>query len=268
MGSYRSQYQSYYRTLINKNYLLNKNYSYSRRTNSFDKGKSSYNSNSKILKRLLRELVGVFCLLIIVLSCKLIKLPWTTNFYRYCKLVVDYNYDYNDIYTSVTSLNMEKVRTVIDNYIDTIKSDITGESTIKDTIGKSFVEPAKGKIIRPYGETVDNVTKKKTFHYGIDIELPVDTEIKSCSDGTVKYVGEDKDHGKYIIIYHGLGVETKYGNLKEMKVEVGKSVKSGEIIATSGDDDHSKIPHLHFELIYMADNKDPQDYLKFSSDPK
>ena len=42
-----------------------------------------------------------------------------------------------------------------------------------------------------------------------------------------------------IIIYHGLGVETKYGNLKEMP-EVGKSVKSGEIIATSGDDDHSK----------------------------
>lgn len=260
MGSYRSQYQSYYRTLVNRKYTDN------RKTSSYSNSKPSQNENSKLLNRLLRELVGVFCLLVIVLVCKMVKLPWTTDFYRYCKLIVDYSYDYNEIYTNITSLKMEEISSSIFNYIDNLKSDISGESTIKETIGNSFVEPAKGKIIRPYGESVDNVTKKKTFHYGIDIEVPEDTEIKSCSEGTVKYVGEDKEYGKYIIIDHGLGVETKYANLKEMKVEVGKSVKSGEIIGTSGSYSDPEVPHLHFELIYMADNKNPQEYLKFSSD--
>ncbi|NLZ48525.1 MAG: M23 family metallopeptidase [Clostridiales bacterium] len=260
MGSYRSQYQSYYSSLVNNKHSTN------RRTNYYPKSNSVQNSNSKLLKRLLRDLVGVFCLLSIILFCKLVKLPWTIEFYRYCKFMVDYSYDYNEIYTNITSLNMEQISETINNYIETIKSGITGESTIKDTIGNSFVEPVKGKIIRPYGDSVDNVTNKKTFHYGIDIEVPVDTEIKSCADGTVKYLGENEEYGKYIIIDHGLGVETKYANLKEMKVEVGKSVKAGEVIATSGSDSEFETPHLHFELIYMADNKDPQEYLKFSSE--
>lgn len=261
MGSYRYQYQNYYKSLVNKKYSPNKS------ANSFTKSNSvQNNSSSKILNRLLRELVGVFCLLLIVLLCKIVKVPWTTEVYRYCRFIVDYSYDYNEIYSRITNLNMEEISGTIHSYIDNLKSDITGENTIKETIGNSFVEPVEGKIIRPYGESVDSSTDKKTFHYGIDIEIPIDTEIKSCADGTVKYVGEDKEYGKYIIIDHGLGVESKYANLKEMKVEVGKSVKSGDIIATSGSDYESQVPHLHFELIYMADNKDPQEYLKFSSD--
>ncbi len=260
MGSYRSQYQAYYKSLVNQRYLPN------RRANSFAKSKKSQNKNSKLLNRLLRELVGVFCLVIIVLFCKLIKSPWTTEFYRYCKLIVDYSYDYNELYTSITNLNIDNINSTISSYIEEIKANITGEATIKETIGRSFVEPVKGKIIKPYGESVDKATNKNNFHYGIDIEAPIDTEVKSCADGTVKYVGEDKEYGKYIIVDHGLGVETKYGNLKEMKVEVGASVNSGDVIATIGNNDDSKVPHLHFELIYMADNKDPQEYLQFSSD--
>lgn len=67
--------------------------------------------------------------------------------------------------------------------------------------------------------------------------------------------------GNYILIDHGDGIETKYGHLKEIKVKKGDVVKAGSIIALSGNTGKSTAPHLHFEFLYMGENKDPKEFI-------
>ncbi len=57
--------------------------------------------------------------------------------------------------------------------------------------------------------------------------------------------------GNYIIIDHQNGEYSFYGHLSEgsIKVEIGDTVKQGEVIARVGNTGHSDAPHLHFHLM-------------------
>ncbi|RHW66771.1 M23 family peptidase, partial [Clostridium botulinum] len=94
----------------------------------------------------------------------------------------------------------------------------------------------------------------------IDIDAKENTEVLASFGGTVKECGEDKELGKYILLDHGQGIETKYAHLNKIKVKKGEEVKKGKDIAESGNTGKSTGAHLHFEIIYMGENKNPQDY--------
>jgi murein DD-endopeptidase MepM/ murein hydrolase activator NlpD len=258
MGSYNSQYQSYYASLLK-----------SRRNNPYNRGTSASKSSepfdkNRLMKRMLRELIGVFCLIIIVLACKIIKTPQTISVYNYCKEIVSYNYDYKAAFENLKSVNLQELSGKIQDYIENVKSGITGEETIKEKIGREFSAPLQGNIISGYGTRIDPVTNNNTFHYGVDIDAAEGTEVLSCNAGVVKFIGEDDILGKYIVIDHGIGVETKYANLKEITVENGMAVDDGEVIAFSGSSPEENIPQLHFELLYMGENKNPEEYIRLT----
>lgn len=258
MGSYNSQYQSYYSSLAK-----------SRRNNPYSRGTpSSKSSNpldkSRLMKRVFRELIGVFCLVIIVLVCKIIKTPETNSIYTYCKDIVNYNYDYNTALEGLKGLDLQEVSSKIQDYIDNAKSQITGEDSFKDKISSEFIAPVQGEIISGYGSRLDPATDSNTFHYGVDIAVSEGSEVKCSASGVVKFIGEDDILGKYITIDHGIGVETKYANLKEIKVENGDSVESGEVIALTGAGYETKTLALHFELLYMGENKNPEEYIRLT----
>lgn len=262
MGSYNSQYQSYYASL-----------SKSRRNNPYSRGaSSSSNSNplarNRIVKRIFRELVGVFCLLIIILACKVVKTPETIEVYNYCKDIVNYNYDYKAAFESIKTVNLQEVSGKIEDYIENIKAQITGEQTYKDKINNEFIIPVQGEVTLGYGTTKNPETDSNIFHYGIDIATEENAKVVSSSEGVVKFIGEDAALGKYLIIDHGIGIETKYGNLKDIKVENGAGVAAGEVIAEVGSSAETETPHLHFELLYMGENKDPEEYINFMSIPQ
>ncbi len=58
--------------------------------------------------------------------------------------------------------------------------------------------------------------------------------IEAMDDGKVCAVGITPYLGKYIVIDHGYGLRTWYATLGETNVEVGDSIKRGQIIAKSG----------------------------------
>lgn len=261
MGSYNSQYQSYYSTLQRGN----RNRQYGNRVPS--KGNARTLNKNFLVRRLFQELIGVLCLFLIVLICKIVKTPQTIQFYGYCKNVVSYNYDYKSLYQSVRNVNINELSSSIEDYIDKLKSDITGEKTIKEKVISEFIPPLNGKIISAFGNRVNPVTKKSEFHYGVDIEAAVGTEVKSCSGGYVKFIGEDDTLGKYVLIDHGIGIETKYADLKEIKVKKDDKVKEGDTIALSGNGGESASPQLHFELLYMGESKNPEEYIRLTYIP-
>ncbi|MGO5066005.1 MULTISPECIES: M23 family metallopeptidase [unclassified Clostridium] len=253
---YNSQYEEYYNSLKNRKNtnLRNNNYIYG---GSNDR-RGNFNS-SFFQKRIVRDLVGVFLLLVFVLGIKAFSNPKTQMVYNYSKKIVNENYDYKKVINKAKDLDVKFLEDKLLKYIDTFKSKVTGEKTVEEIISDDFILPVNGKVTSKYGEREDPVNKKKAFHKGIDIDAKENTEVLSSFNGTVKECGEDKELGKYIILDHGQGIETKYAHLNKIKVKKGEEIKKGKTIAESGNTGKSTGAHVHFEVIYMGENKNPQD---------
>ncbi len=123
---------------------------------------------------------------------------------------------------------------------------------------KLAVTPIEGRITSRYG--VSSSIRKST-HTGLDISAVQGTDIKVLADGTVTFASYNGSYGKLVKIDHGNGVETWYAHTSKMYVNVGDTVKAGDVIAAVGSTGNSTGPHLHLEIRVNGEHVDPQDYL-------
>ena len=99
---------------------------------------------------------------------------------------------------------------------------------------------------------------KKPPHLGIDLKAPLGTPILSSQSGKVVYAGQQfTGYGKVIIIEHDSQWTSLYSHLSQIKVKLGQIVRQGQVIGAVGSTGRSTGPHLHFEILYKKQNKDP-----------
>jgi len=122
--------------------------------------------------------------------------------------------------------------------------------------------PVEGRITDRFGYRKDPFTRKKTFHYGLDIAADVGTSIKASASGKVTYVDYTYATGRTVKIDHGNGFITVYGHCSRILVEPGQQVKKGDVIAKVGSTGRSTGPHCHFEIHLYGTAIDPLDYLE------
>lgn len=103
-----------------------------------------------------------------------------------------------------------------------------------------------------------------TPHNGIDLAVPVGTEIKAPADGTVERIWTDDAGGGYSMrLRHGANLVTGYAHLSGYLVTAGQQVSRGQPIATSGGKPgapgagRSSGPHLHFVVRRDGSTIDP-----------
>jgi murein DD-endopeptidase MepM/ murein hydrolase activator NlpD len=122
----------------------------------------------------------------------------------------------------------------------------------------------------PYGMPLDGWVSKGFIedpkslggaHPGIDIAASLGKEVKSTASGEVKFAGWDDYYGKLIIIDHKNGYQTYYGHNSELRVSKNEKVKSGQVIALSGNSGRSSAPHLHYEIKKNRVSVDPGKYI-------
>ncbi|MDE3089125.1 MAG: M23 family metallopeptidase [Chloroflexota bacterium] len=110
-----------------------------------------------------------------------------------------------------------------------------------------------------------HITQKFWSHHpGIDIGAPKGTPIYAADSGYVVVAGWDQERVSYgfmILINHGNGYITRYGHLSSFNVEVGDSVKKGQLIGRVGSTGNSTGPHLHFEIIKDGVRRNPFSFL-------
>ena len=94
-------------------------------------------------------------------------------------------------------------------------------------------------------------------HPGIDIAVPTDSYIRAAGSGRVGRAEEDPVYGRYILLDHGNGYETRYGHASLILVEEGATVRRGEVIGLTGSTGQSTAPHLHFEVLRNGIAVDP-----------
>lgn len=98
-------------------------------------------------------------------------------------------------------------------------------------------------------------------HKGIDLStrsqiLP----ISATAAGTVVEATYHDDFGYYVKIDHGNGFTTLYAHNSENLVEVGDTVKKGDVIAMTGSTGMSTGIHCHYEIQLNGIYQNPKDY--------
>ncbi|MEG1719351.1 MAG: peptidoglycan DD-metalloendopeptidase family protein [Clostridia bacterium] len=133
--------------------------------------------------------------------------------------------------------------------------------TKKHSLPEKIYVPTDNVITSPFGERTDPINFKKSFHTGVDLRAPLDTEIHSIMSGTIEEVGESRVFGNYIVVKHKKGFSSFYAHLSNVLVSKGDMVKANKVIALSGTTGRSTGPHLHFELRYDDKYTNPCLYL-------
>ena len=82
-------------------------------------------------------------------------------------------------------------------------------------------------------------------HKGVDLNAPMGTPVYSMNKGVVKFATSTRNYGMTILVDHGVGLQTVYMHLSEIKVTNGQAVEKGELLGLSGDTGYVLNPHLH-----------------------
>jgi hypothetical protein len=130
---------------------------------------------------------------------------------------------------------------------------------LSDRFDCSYVPPIKGLVTSPFGP------RRRNFHCGIDLDLETGDTVVSAFDGTVRIARMSNGYGNVVVIRHNNGLETLYGHLSELKVQVGQHVSGGDLIGLGGNTGRSTGSHLHFELRFRGKPINPESVISFKS---
>ncbi len=109
-------------------------------------------------------------------------------------------------------------------------------------------------------------TRWGRLHAGTDFAGPVGTPIYSTADGVVTHAGWSSGYGRLIKIQHEFGIETRYGHLNAIRVNVGQRVSRGDRIGDMGNSGRSTGPHLHYEVRVGGNAVNPMIYIRAGQD--
>lgn len=241
MGSYNSEYESYYAKIMGKKRgpdSYRKDYSVGNLT-----GTQSKNVGDIIIKRVIQELAGAFILFMLIFMFKMIKTPETITAYAMAKDIVSKGYSVEDTINYAKTMDLSSIKSSAEVYVEDIKEKLGAGDSIKERSKENFIKPLLGEY-KVYDE------KQKIY----SVSVSEATDVNSVYDGKVKKVGEDETLGKYMIIDNGSGIETVYGGLAELALKEDQDVAKGEMIGKVSSS-------FLFQLKYMGEGRNIEDYM-------
>ncbi len=120
----------------------------------------------------------------------------------------------------------------------------------------------RGWISSYYGMRTNPFTGKLQFHKGMDFAAKAGSNILAVAGGVVTWSSKRYGYGNLVEINHGNGYVTRYGHNKENLVNVGDTVKKGQIVSLMGSTGRSTGPHVHFEVLQNGRQIDPQRFVQ------
>ena len=143
--------------------------------------------------------------------------------------------------------------------------DSSAASIVKEpTSSVSLTKPLNGEIVTKFsGDTLifHPTLNQWETHDGVDIapKDSKDTEVLAALSGTVEKIDSDQTKGLVITLSHNNSQKTVYAGLKEISVEEGARVSSGQLIGKVGTPafEADLGDHVHFEYIKNGKFVDP-----------
>lgn len=119
-----------------------------------------------------------------------------------------------------------------------------------------------GYVTSRYGYRIDPFTGRDSFHPGLDIGVPLGTQVHAVAAGVVTYAGVRDGYGKVVEIDHGDGYMTRYAHNSALLAYVGEHVHAGQVISDAGSTGRSTGPHVHFEVWHNGKLVNPTSYVR------
>ena len=124
-----------------------------------------------------------------------------------------------------------------------------------------YISSGFGVRLDPFANTGGETGLMET-HTGVDICNAEGTPIQATADGTVEEAGPISGYGNAVILRHTDQLETLYGHMSEVKVQVGQKVSRGDIIGLMGHTGRATGNHCHYEVRVGGRPVNPLPYLK------
>jgi len=124
----------------------------------------------------------------------------------------------------------------------------------------------KGKLILPVKGTITNRfgTRRpdsKMLWKGLFLRTSAGQAVKSVAAGQVVFADWLRGFGNLLIVDHGKGYMSLYGNNESLHKQVGDTLRGGDTIAIVGNSGGNEISGLYFELRHKSKPFDPLKWL-------
>ena len=120
--------------------------------------------------------------------------------------------------------------------------------------------PYRGKVVVRYGNSVDPVTRLKSFSPGISIRGEPGGIVRSIASGTIAYSGELRGYGKFVIINHDNQYYTTYAGLGKVLVSQGQHIQVQTGVGEAAADGIMKL-----EIRKGRESLDPVEWIRIES---
>jgi septal ring factor EnvC (AmiA/AmiB activator) len=118
--------------------------------------------------------------------------------------------------------------------------------------------PVKGRVSNKFGTRRPDST---ALWKGWFVRAPAGQEVKAVAPGQVVFADWLRGFGNLLIIDHGKGYMSLYGNNETLYKQVGDTLHAGEVIATSGNSGGNEDSGLYFELRHEGKPMDPAKWV-------
>lgn len=116
--------------------------------------------------------------------------------------------------------------------------------------------PVQGEITSPFGSRRHPITGVQGNHNGVDIAVPVGTEVPAAMGGEIIRVWNADAGGLSVKVKYDDGTVAGFAHLSEQPIREGR-FNAGDIIAVTGNSGRSTGPHLHYTLTRDGQKIDP-----------
>jgi len=119
--------------------------------------------------------------------------------------------------------------------------------------------PVAGELLGRFGAPRAG---QGTSWRGVFIRAASGTEVRAVSDGAVVYSDWLRGYGNLLIVDHGSGYLSVYGNNDALYKETGDVVRTGEAIASVGASGSEPESGLYFEIRHRGQAVDPMQWVR------
>ncbi|MDB5258949.1 MAG: peptidase [Candidatus Taylorbacteria bacterium] len=128
---------------------------------------------------------------------------------------------------------------------------------------KTFRYPLTDVFVTdPYGYGRQTVNQS-IAHKGTDFRAVIGTDVHAMNRGIVRIARPFTVYGNTVVIDHGLGVQTLYMHMSELRVREGDVVELGTLLGKSGDTGYVEAAHLHISVKIRGVSIDPMTFMGF-----
>lgn len=97
-------------------------------------------------------------------------------------------------------------------------------------------------------------------HLGIDLASLARAEVLAANAGVVLHADDLGIYGQCVIIDHGLGLQTLYGHMSQIMVNVGDVVSRGQTVGRTGTSGLAGGDHLHYDVLVAGQQVNPIEW--------